>query len=283
MNLPQSESLYSQPRKTLVAIDLGECSEKIISYLFLFTRDITCEYTIFHCLDGETTEKQAYEFISKILDQACNYRNKAGKSTIKVHMAHNNLIDELQLLHAKENFGIIVIGSTNTRGSWEMGKNAQAILMNLSAAIIAIPPTIELAFPSNVSILVEKVQKSCFDFFNAFHEFVSHYGMFLNFVLFARDKHELREERKLIEEYQDFFDATITFSFIVEQEQTYLNFLQCIEHIHCDSAVLACYEDTTVYRATQQNGTIYCSPKMPILYIKRDSSMSKRNIGLNMI
>lgn len=281
MNLSPSESQNIQPRKTLVAIDLGDCSEKNISYLFLLTRDILTEYTIFHYLEGGTTEKQAKESINKILERAQNYRNKAVASTFKVHIAHSNLLEDLQHLHAKENFGTIFIGTTNSKDSWQMGKNAQAILMNLSAGIIAIPPTIELSFPSNVSILVEKVQKSSFDFFSTFHQFVSHYGIFLNFVIFAKDRQALDEERKLIEEYQDFFDSTITFNFIVEQEQTYLNFLRYIEGIHCEAAVIGWYPDMTAYQSTRQNGVVYCSPKLPILYIKKDSRMNDREIGFS--
>lgn len=283
MNLSQSESQNIQPRRTLVSVDLGECSEKIISYLFLLTKDIPCEYTIFYCLEEATTEKEAYGSINKALERASNYLNKAVKSTIKIHIAQKNLIEELQLLHAKENFGTIVIGTTNRKDSWQMGRNAQAILMNLKAGIIAVPPTIDLTFPSNVSILVEKVQKSSFDFFSAFHAFVSHYNIFLNFVLFAKDKQTLEEEKKLIEEYQDFFDSTISFNFIVEQEQTYLNFLKYIEGIHCEAAVIAWNEGTTAYQSqsTAQNGKVYCSPKMTILYIKEDSRMNEREIGFN--
>lgn len=281
MKLPQSELPTSQPRRTLIAVDLGEVSEKIISYLFLLTKDIPCEYTVFHCLTGETTEKQAKERITQILTQARNYLGKATKSSIKIHIAQHNLIEELQLLHAKENFGTIVMGTTNTFGAWQMGTNAQAILTNLKAGIIAVPPTIDLVFPSNASILVEKVQKSSFEFFSALHEFISHYGIFLNFVLFAKDKHELEEERKLIAEYQDFFDSTITFNFIVEQEQTYLNFLKYIQGIHCESAVLSWYEGTIAYQSAEQNGVAYCSPKMPMLFIKRDSRMNQRDIGLS--
>lgn len=281
MNLPQSDSQKSQPRRTLIAVDLGEHAEKIISYLFLLTKDILCEYTIFHCLERETTEKEAYNCINKVLEQARRYLNKNSQSTFKIHIVQRNLLEELQLLHTKENFGTIVIGTTNSQNSWQMGKTAQAILMNLTAGIIAVPPAIDLVFPSNASILVEKVQKSSFDFFSALHEFISHYGIFLNFVLFAKDKQELEEERKLITEYQDFFDSTITFSFIVEQEQTYLNFVKYIQGIHCEAAVLSWNEGTIAYQSSKQNGVTYCSPKMPILFIKRDSRMNQKDIGLS--
>ncbi|RFS18032.1 hypothetical protein [Emticicia sp. C21] len=281
MKLPQSELPEIQPRKTLVAIDLGEYSEKIISYLFLLTRDIPTEYTIFHCLDGPIAENQARESINRIVEQSLSFLNKAVKSTIKIHIAQHNLIEELQLLHTKENFGTIFMGTNNKQGSWQMGENAGAILANLKAGIVAIPPSIDLTFPSNVSILVEKVQKSGFDFFSTFQEFVSHYGIFLNFVLFAKDKHTLEEEKKLIGEYQDFFDSTISFNFIVEQEQTYLNFLKYIKGIHCESAVLAWYEGTTAYQSTIQNSVTYCSPDMPILYIKQDCRINKREIGFS--
>jgi hypothetical protein len=269
MKLPQSDLQTSQPRKTLIAVDLGEYSEKIISYLFLLTRDILTEYTIFHCIEEKNTEKQAKEKANRILEQSRHYLNKTVQSTIKIHIVRHNLLEELQLLHAKENFGTIVIGTGNKPGVWQMGKNAKAILSNLTAGIIAVPPAVELTFPSNVSILVEKVQKSSFAFLNSFHEFVSHYGIFLNFVLFAKDKYALEEERKLIEEYQDFFDSTITFNFIVEQEQTYINFLKYIEGIHCEAAVMAWQEGTTVFQCATKNDDLYCSPKLPILYIKQ--------------
>ncbi|HEY1054032.1 MAG TPA: universal stress protein [Emticicia sp.] len=281
MKLPESELKNIQQRKTLVAVDLGECSEKIISYIFLLSRDILTEYTIFYCLEGKNTKKQAEQCIEQILTQARNYLNKTVQSTIKIHIVQDNLVEELQLLHAKENFDTIVMGTTNSSGLWQMGKNARAILTNLSTGIIAVPPTTELSFPSNVSILIEKVDESCFDFFNAFHEFVSHYGMFLNFVLFAKDKQALEEERKLIEVYQNFFDSVITFNFIVEQEQTYLNFLKYVEDIHCDSAVMVWCEGTTAQQSTHQDGTIYCSPKMPILYIKRNSRINQKEIGFS--
>lgn len=259
-----------QPRRTLIALDLGKFSEKIISYVFILTRDILTEFTIFHHLDGSISKNEAQEKINQILHQAQNYQNKDIGSTIKIHITTNDLIDELQLLHAKENFGSIAIGTTNNPDSWQMGHVAQAILTNLSAGIITVPPEIHLAFPSNVSILVEKVKKSTFTFLTAFHEFVSHYGIFLNFVLFAKDKQALEEERKLIEEYQDFFDSTISFNFIVEQEQTYLNFLKYIEGIHCESAVMTWQEGTTVFESARELGIVYCSPRLSILYIKRN-------------
>lgn len=278
MKLPQSELPNGQPRRTLVAVDLGECSENIMSYLFLLTRDILSEYTIFHCLDGTIDEKQAHESINKILERASNYLNRGVRSTIKIYIARNNLLEELQLLHAKENFGTIFIGTANRKGSWQMGSNAQAILLNISASIIAVPPDTDLTFPSNVSILVEKLQKSSFTFLHTFHAFVAHYGIFLNFVLFANDKQELEEERKLIEEYQDFFDSTITFNFIVEQEQTHLNFLKYVEGIHCEATAMAWQDDTTAFVSAKQAGTVYCSPKLPILYIKRNLVSKPREL-----
>ncbi|MBA4849134.1 hypothetical protein [Emticicia sp. BO119] len=278
MNLSQSELPDTQPRRTLVAVDLGEFSEKVISYLFLLTRDILSEYTIFHCLEGTIDEKQAREKIDKILVQARNYLNKSVKSSIKIHIAHNDLLEELQLLHAKENFGTVFTGATNKPDSWRLGPNAQAIMMNISAGIVIVPPNVDLSFPSNISILVEKVQKSSFSFLHTFHEFVSHYGIFLNFVLFAKDKQELEEERRLIEEYQDFFDSTITFNFIVEQEQTHINFLRYIEGIHCEAAVMAWHETTTAFLSAKQTGIIYCSPKLPILYIKKKTIPDKDQV-----
>lgn len=269
MELSLSELQSGRPRRTLIALDLGEFSEKIISYIFILTRDILTEFTIFHHLDGNITEEEAHEKINRIFLQAQPYLNKDIGSSIKIHITANNLLEELQLLHAKENFGTIVIGTTNKPDSWQMGCNAQAILMHIQAGIITVPPGADLAFPGNVSILVEKVKKSSFTFLSAFHEFVSHYGIFLNFVLFAKDKQALNEERKLIEEYQDFFDSAVTFNFIVEKEQTYLNFLKFIEGIHCESTVMAWQEGTTAYESTRQHGVVYCSPRLPMLYIKR--------------
>lgn len=277
MELPLTKLRACESRRTLIAIDLGECSEKIISYLLLLTKEITSEYTVFHCLDGTITEKQAHERISQLLQQTKVHLNKAVGSSFKIQLAKGNLIEELKTLHARENFGTIIIGTNNKQGARQMGSNAQAILANLQVSVIAVPPAIELSFPANACILVEKIQKSSFDFMSIIYDFVSHYDIFLNFVLFAKDKQELEEEKRLIEEYQDFFDSTITFNFLVEQEQTYLNFLEYVDKIHCDGAMLAWNEGTTAERSAKETGFVYCSAKLPVLYIKR-SMASHRQI-----
>lgn len=269
MELSSFELQTGPPRRTLIAVDLGEFSERIVSHIFLVARDILSEFTIFHCLEDAVAENEAQDKINQILQRAQSYLNKDVGSKIKIHIAKNDLIEEIQLLHAKENFGTIVIGTTNNPDSWQMGHIAKAVLISIDANILTIPPGVSMMFPSNVSILVEKVQKSGFAFLNTFHEFVSHYGIFLNFVLFAKDKQALDEERKLIEEYQDFFDSAITFSFIVEQEQNYLYFLKYIEEIHSESAVLTWQKGNTAYQSANQHGVVYCSPRLPILYMKR--------------
>jgi hypothetical protein len=277
MELSLSELQSGRPRRTLIALDLGEFSEKIISYIFIITRDILTEFTIFHCLEGNTTEKEAHEKINRIFLQTQHYLNKDVGSSVKIHITANNLVEELGLLHAKENFGTIVIGATNTPDSWQMGHNAQTILKNIPGNILTVPPGGDLTFPSNVSMLVEKVKKSAFTFLSTIHEFVSYYGIFLNFVLFARDKQALEEARKLIEEYQDFFDSAISFNFIVEQEQTHLNFLKYIEGIHCESAVMTWQEGTTAYESAIEHGVVCCSPRLPILYVKRTDAIQQNN------
>jgi len=277
MELPLTKLRACESRRTLIAIDLGEYSEKIISYHLLLTKEILSEYTVFHCLDGTITEKEAHGRISQILRQTKIYLNDAVGSTFKIHLAKGNLVEELQLLHARESFGTIIMGTTNKPDAEKMGSNAQAILENLQASVIAVPPTTDLSFPANVSILVEKIQKSSFDFMTIIYDFVSHYDIFLNFVLFAKDKQEFEEEKRLIEEYQDFFDSTITFNFLVEQEQTYPNFLEYVGKIHCDGAMIAWNEGTTAYRSAKETGFVYCSAKLPVLYIKR-SMASHRQI-----
>lgn len=277
MELPHTKLRACESRRTLIAIDLGECSEKIISYHLLLTKEILSEYTIFHCLDGTITENQAHERIGRILQQTRAYLNETVGSTFKIHVAKGNLVEELKALHARENFGTIIMGTNNKPSEGKMGRNAQAILTNLQVSVIAVPPTIALSFPASVCILVEKIQKSSFDFMSIIYDFVSHYDIFMNFVLFAKDKQELEEEKRLIEEYQDFFDSTITFNFLLEQEQTYLNFLEYVDKIHCDGAMIAWNEETTAERSAKETGFVYCSTKLPVLYIKR-SMASHRQI-----
>jgi len=264
--LPSDESIR-QPKKILIAVDLGPYAEVVVSYTLIATKDLVCEYTLLYCLEKEVSSIVAEEKIAQLLKKVT--LQLGSKLDIKTLIIQDSPLAAIMQLNATEAFNMLAIGTSNQLNSWTMGSISSDILVHYTGTLLAIPPVQDLNFSNNISIFIEKKEKVDFESFNSLNAFVSHFNIFINFVLFVKNAQVLCEEKLLIEEYQDYFDANITFSFVVEQEQTYLNFLKYINDTHCESAVIAWDNNTAVYQSILQDEVMYCSPKLPILYTKR--------------
>lgn len=270
MESVSSELKECRARKVLIAVDLETHSEQILSYSLLAAKDLLCEFTIFHCLKIGDSPQKAQATIKTLLGNAQTQQGKSPHHTFLIHIVEGNLLEQLQELCSQKRFHSLFIGTTNQLNSWIMGSKAKDILMNIDANIIMVPPLADLSFPNNIGILVEKKGEDCLDLFRTISLYTSNYNTFINFVLFSENQQAFTEDRKVIEEYQDLFESNITFSFIVEQEPTYHNFLKYVSDIHCDSAALAWGHDSSMYESAinHETGAVFCSPKMVIFYTK---------------
>lgn len=263
------ESKKLEIHKAIIPVSLSENTKKVISYAFLISKEILCDHTIFHCLENGTTEEEARKQLNAILDLVMQRFPVLPQSTISIHIVSGNLIDELQKLQARKKFSTMAIGTGSKPDKWEMGATARDIVMQVPVRILAVPPAADLVFPGGLGVMVEKIDVSYANVFTIFLEYVEHYNLFLSFVLFAKDRQTLEEERKLIEGFKDFFNETISFSFILEEEQTVLNFLKYADELRCDGSVIAWDEGTTAYKAAKESGRVFCNPNKPILYLNR--------------
>lgn len=255
--------------KTIIPVSLSDTAQKVITYAFLISKDILCDHTIFHCLENGTTEEEARKQLNTFLEIALQRFPPLPQSTIKILIVSGNLIDELQKLQAREKYNTMAIGTGSKPAEWEMGTTARDIVMQVPVRILAVPPAADMVFPGGLGVMVEKIDVSYANVFTIFLEYVEHYNLFLSFVLFAKDRQTLEEERKLIEGFKDFFNETISFSFILEEEQTVLNFLKYADELSCDGSVIAWDEGTTAYKAAKESGRVFCNPNKPILYLNR--------------
>ncbi|WP_259016734.1 hypothetical protein [Emticicia fluvialis] len=256
-------------QKTIIPVDLNDKALKIISYAFIISKDILCNHTIFHCLEDDTTKEEAGELLKEMLVTVLERIPQLPQTTIKIHVVKGNFIEELTRLEEQEKFNTLAIGTGNKAEDWEMGETTRKIVMSIPVRIIAVPPQAEMVFPGSLGVLVETIEESYSGVFDIFMQFVAYYNLFLSFVVFAKDKQKLEEERALIEGFKDFFSDTITFSFILEEEQTVLNFLKYADELGCDGTVIAWDEGTTAYKLARDTGRVFCNPLKPILYLNR--------------
>ena len=166
-----------------------------------------------------------------------------------------------------------MVGTSNQDNAWEMGVTSKSILLTVPATILVIPPGTELVFPNNVSVLIEKKDKTNFERLSAFNNFVAYDNIFINFIFFAKNQKIMEDEKLLLEEYKVFFESNFSFAFIIEAAQTYMNFFKYVEETYCTAAVILWDESSVFYEFLAENNfaLLPCSPKIPVLYIKNKS------------
>jgi nucleotide-binding universal stress UspA family protein len=253
-------------RKILIAVDLEKNSENLIMYSVVVTKRILCEYTLLHCHKEEVLDLADVEKVNLLLQKVKDAHDVDIKSVFGQEIATEQISDKITELHSIEHFDTIVIGTANTEHSWKMGSVSTQILRKVPANILVVPPTIQLVFPHNISILADTQQKTDIEKLTAFNRYISQFNVFLNFVFFVESKECLEEKQKNMKQYQAFFDANFTFNFILQATRNLSNFLTKIGETLCESAVIAWNED---FMDVEANSSSFpCSPKISIFYSK---------------
>lgn len=260
-----------QQKNILIAVDLEVHSEHIIAYSLLVTQRLFCKYSVLYCLENNVSIEMAHEKMTLLLEKIDKKYSHFANRSIKSVILEEQPLAAMQKLHKTHDYNCIMVGTSNQDNSWEMGAASKAILLNIPATILVIPPKTEFIFPNNISVLIEKKDKASFEVLSAFNRFVAYDNIFINFVLFAENKKIMEDEKKLIEEYQVFFESNFTFTFIVETVQTYINFFRYIEETYCAAAVIPWNESSVFYQSLANTNfvSLPCSPQIPVLYTKR--------------
>lgn len=253
-------------RKILIAVDLEKNSENLILYSIIVTKRILCEYTLLHCHKEKVLDPADAEKVNKLSRKVKNVHDVEIKSIFEHGIVAEQISNKISELHSMESFDTIVIGTSNTEHSWKMGRISTQILRKVAANILVVPPSIQLAFSQNISILADTQQKTDIEKLTAFNRYISQFNVFLNFVFFVESKECLEEKQKAMKQYQSFFEANFTFNFILQATRNLSNFLAKVEETLCESAVIAWNED---FMDVEKNSCSFpCSPKISIFYSK---------------
>lgn len=262
-----------QPRKILIAVDLQEHSEQIIAYSLLVTQRIFCEYDVLYCLETGTSKENAQQKMALLIEQiGAKYAHFANHSLKPIIHTEKPAI-AIQQLHKTRDYNCVMVGTANQESAWEMGVTSKSILLTVPTTILVIPPRTELVFPNNIGVLIEKKDRTNFERLSAFNNFVAYDNIFINFIFFAKNQKIMEDEKLLIEEYKVFFESNFSFAFIIDAVQTYGNFFKYLEETYCTAAVLPWDESSVFHKSLAESNFTHfpCSPKMPVLYIKRNS------------
>lgn len=253
-------------RKFLIAVDLEKNSENLLMYSVVVTKRILCEYTLLYCHQREVIAPEDDKKVNLLLQKVKNVHAVEIKSVFGQATTNEQVSKKINELHGIEKFDTIVIGTSNTPNSWKMGSVSTQILRKVAANILVVPPEIQLEFPQNISILADTQQKTDIEKLTAFNRYISHFNVFLNFVFFVDSKERLEEKKKVMQQYQTFFEANFSFNFILQTTRNLSNFLTKIEETLCESAVIAWNEDFMDIES--KNSSFPCSPKISIFYSK---------------
>ena len=281
---PDESAETLQPRKILIAIDqLGDSSESLIAYSLLVTQNILCDYTLLYCL--KTFDKA--EIISKKIDNILeNIKRKHIFFTDKkcnVNISSENLLEAILQFEQEIGINCLMINSSNLLDTHTMDNLAQSILFRVSSNVLVIPPNVALSFPNNIGVLIEEHEVSNLEKLTTLNVFLSAYkDIFINFVLFTDSEEILEQERKVLGEYNNFFDSNFKFTFIVQDLKDYRIFFKNIEENHSNAAVIVWNENSPFFKyyLNDTSKQFPCSPKFPVYYPKLSESIHDIDLAI---
>lgn len=130
--------------------------------------------------------------------------------------------------------------------------------------------------------MIEEYKASNLEKLTALNRFISEYkDTFINFVLFADSKEILEQERKVFGKYNDFFDSSFKFTFIVQDLKKYCIFFKNIEENHGNAAVIAWNENSLFFKyyLNSKSKSFPCSPTFPVYYPKLRESIKNTDLS----
>lgn len=241
------------------------------------TQEIHCEYFILHCLEENNVEAEA---VAKITDIFKNLKERFScleENTLDFIISTKKPLEAIQDLQNIHDFVSIIIGTSHHQNAWYMGETATKILVNSTTNVVVVPPQVNVAFPNNISVLIENQEEANIEKLTAFNRYASQYSFFINFVFFAETKEFLEKDKKSLEKHQHFFDANISFSYIIQSKKDLMCFFKSIEETQCDAAVVVWDENSMFLMKylCPTNVGFPCNPNIPVYFSKKRETIDK--------